>query len=108
MRPVETSPYVSSAGLPVLVDVQEGTAATGTAKAPAGAWARSARGRQRDGEHAADARLCAGRAGTTARAGVGVPVSPAPAGDTGLADIVILPVAATGGPPRRAAVPRHG
>jgi anti-anti-sigma factor len=30
MRPVETSPYVSSAGLPVLVDVQEGTAATGT------------------------------------------------------------------------------
>jgi anti-anti-sigma factor len=30
MRPVEPSPYVSSAGLPVLVDVQEGPTATGT------------------------------------------------------------------------------
>ena len=29
MRPVEPSPYVSSAGLPVLVDMQEGTTATG-------------------------------------------------------------------------------
>ncbi len=29
MRPVEPSPYVSSAHLPVLVDVQEGTTATG-------------------------------------------------------------------------------